>query len=118
MCHQWGEEVVDQGRSLPMYPFYTELGVMSGPGADEGEDSPNSALTSSAARAGHSLNGSRIDTTGLGGSPGKKWPRRALLSSSVIEAPGSSGKRGGARPTANFFAVQTVCSVAEARKED
>ena len=40
------------------------------------------------------------------------------MSSGGDVAPGSSGKRGGGRPTANFFAVQTVCGDAEARKED
>jgi len=91
---------------------------MSGPGADEGEDRANALLISSTARAGQSLNGSRMDATGLRGSPEEKWPRRALLSSRGLEAPGSSGKRGGGPPTANFFAVYTVCGVAEARKEN
>jgi len=59
-----------------------------------------------------------MDTTGYGGSPGKKWLRRALLSCNGVEAPGRSGKPGGGRPPANFFAVHTVCGVAEARKED
>ena len=96
--------------------FHTELGIMSGPGADDGEDWARALPTSSAARAGQSVNGSRMESTGLSGSPGKKWLRRALLSSTGVTAPGSSGKRGGGRPTANFFAVQIVCGVAVARK--
>jgi len=91
---------------------------MSGPGANDGEDRARALPTSSAARAGQSLNGSRMESTGLSGSPGKKWLRRALLSSSGVTARGSSGKRGGGRPSANLFGVQTVCGVAVARKAD
>jgi len=69
---------------------------MSGPGADDGDDRARALLTSSAASAGQSLNGSRMESKGLAGSPGKKWARRALLSSNGVEAPGSSGKGGGA----------------------
>jgi len=91
---------------------------MSGPGADESEDLARALRTSSAASAGQSLNGSRMESKGLAGSRGKKWLSRALLSSIGDVAPGSSGKRGGGQPRANFFAVQTVCGVAVARKAD
>jgi len=70
----------------------TELGVLSGPGADEGEDWARALTTSSAASARQSLNGSRMVWKDLVGSPGKKWHRSALLSSIGVEAPGSSGK--------------------------
>jgi len=53
----------------------------------------------------------------LAGSPGKKWLRRALFSSSRAVAPGGCGNQGRGRPKANLFAVQTVCGVAEARKD-
>ena len=98
--------------------FHTELGVMSGPGADEGEDLARALLISSAASARQSLNGSRMESKGLAGSPGKKWLSRAVLSSIGDVVPGSSGNLGGGRPTANFFAVQTICGVAVARKAD
>ena len=87
--------------------FHTELGVMSGPGADDGDDRARALLISSVSRAWQSTNGRRMVSLGRGGSPGKKWSRSALLSSSGVLVPGSSGKRGGGRPTANLFAVQT-----------
>ena len=91
---------------------------MSGPGAEDGDERARALLISSAASAGQSVNGSRMELGVLTGSPGKKWSRRALLSSGGVVAPGSSGKRGGGRPTANFFAVHTVCGVAVARNAD
>jgi len=91
---------------------------MSGPGADNGDDLARALPTSSTASAGQSLNGSRMESKCLAGSPGKKWLRRALLSSIGVVAPGSSGKPGGGRPKANFFAVHTDCGVAEAKKAD
>jgi len=91
---------------------------MSGPGADDGDDRARALTIASAASAGQSLNGSRMESKGLVGSPGKKRFRRALLSSNGVVAPGSSGKRGGGRPTAHFFAVHIVCGVAVARKAD
>jgi len=45
---------------------------MSGPGADDGDERARALRISSAARAGQSFNGSRMESTGLGGSPGKK----------------------------------------------
>jgi len=54
-------------------------------------------------------------STGL---PGKKWLSRARLSSSGVEAPGSSGKRRGGRQMANVLAAQMVCGVAITRKSD
>ena len=54
----------------------------------------------------------------LAGSARKMWFRRALFSSGRVMAPRSCPKQGGRPPTANFLAVQTVCGVAEARKED
>lgn len=41
-----------------------------------------------------------------------------MFSSGGVQVPGSSGKRGGGRPTANLFALQTLLGVAVARKED
>ena len=97
--------------------FQNELGIASGPGADDGEERARALLISSGASGRHSLNGSRMVSVTPAGSPGKKWSRSALLSSGGVEAPGSSGKRGG-RPTANPLAVHTVWGVAEAKKED
>jgi len=91
---------------------------LSGPGADVGEEVASALPTSSVVRAGQSLNGNRMESTELAGSPGKKWLRRTLFSSSGDVLPGSSGNWGGGRPTANLFAVQTVCGVAEAKKAD
>jgi len=98
--------------------FHTELGIPSGPGADEGEEWARALLTLSGARGRHSLNGSRMVSVDLAGFPGKKWPRSAWLSSGGVEAPGRSGNRGGGRRTANFLAVHTVWGVANANKED
>ena len=75
--------------------FQTELGIVSGPGADDGEERARALLISSGASGRHSLNGSRMVSVNPVGSPGKKWSRRALLSSGGVEAPGRSGKRGG-----------------------
>jgi len=86
------------------------------PGAENGDELARTLHISSAARARQSLNRSRMELTGLGGSPGKKWSRSALLSSNGVEAPESYGKRGDGRPTDNLFTVQTGCGVAEARK--
>ena len=97
--------------------FQTELGVMSGPGAEDGDERARARLISSAANTGQSVNRSRMELGVLTGLPGKKWSSKALLSSGGVVAPGSSGK-GGGRPTANFFTVQTVCGVAVARNVD
>jgi len=40
--------------------FHTEFGVLSGPGADDGEERARALHTSSAIRAGQSLNGNRM----------------------------------------------------------
>jgi len=60
--------------------FHTELGVMSGPGADDGDDRARALLISSASKPWQSANGRRMVSLGPEGSPGKKWSRRALLS--------------------------------------
>ena len=98
--------------------FQTELGVMSGPGADDGEERASALLISSVDSGGQSLNGSKTVSTNRGDSPEKKWLRSARFSSGGVVAPGSSGNRGGGRPTASFLAVHTVWGVAEATKED
>jgi len=67
---------------------------MSGPGADEGEERARSLPTSSAARAGQSLNGSSMVSNDLASSPGKKWSRRALLRSTGVLAPRSDEANG------------------------
>jgi len=87
-------------------------------GADDSEKRATALPTSSAARAVQSLNQNSMVSNDLAGSPGKKWLRRALLRSTGVLVPGSSGKRGRGHPIANLFAVQTVCGVAEAKKED
>jgi len=91
---------------------------MSGPGADDGEERARALPTSSADRGGHSLNARRMVSTKSAGSPGKDWSRRARFSSGEVEVPGSSGKRGGRRPTASFLAVNTDWGVTGAKKED
>jgi len=87
--------------------FHTELGVMSGPGADDGDNRARALLISSASRAWQLAKGRMMVSLVLGGSPGKKWSSSALLRSLGMLAPGSSGKRGGWHPTANFCAAQT-----------
>lgn len=67
---------------------------MSGPGADDGEERARSHWISDATSTGKSLKGSRRVVEVPIGQPGKKCPRRALLGSSGVEAPGSSGKGG------------------------
>jgi len=69
---------------------------MSGPGAEDGDELARALPISSASSAGQSLNGSRTELRDLTGSPGKKWLRRALLSSGGVVAPGSAGKYRGA----------------------
>jgi len=96
----------------------TELGIASGPGADDGEERPSALLISSCASGRHSLNGSRIVLVNPAGSPGKKLSSSALLSSGGFEARGRLGKRGWGRPMANLLAFHTVWGVAEAKKED
>jgi len=49
---------------------------------------------------------------------GKKWPSRASFICCGVSALGWEGKRGGARPEANLFAVHRFWGVAESRKED
>jgi len=78
---------------------------MSGPGAEDGEERARALPISSAASAGQSLNRSRTELKDPTGSPGKKWLRRALLSSGGVVAPGRSGNLGGGHPTENFFTV-------------
>jgi len=68
--------------------FHTEFGVMSGPGADDGDERARALLISSVSRAWQSAKGRRMVSLGPGGSPGKKWSRSALLSSSGVLAPG------------------------------
>jgi len=98
--------------------FNTELGVMSGSGADDRDERARALLISCVSRAWQSAKGRRMVFLGPGRSPGKKWSRSALLSSSGVLAAGTSGKRGGGRPTANLFAVRADLGVAAGRKED
>jgi len=86
-------------------------------GADEGVERARAHSISQDTSSGQSLNGRRMETAGARGASGKKCARRALFSSSGVEAPGSSGKQGGGRPIATFWAVQTDGGVAVARKE-
>jgi len=98
--------------------FQTEFGIASGPVADDWVERARALLTSPGVSGRQSLNGSRIVSESLAGSPRKKWSRSAVLSSGGVEAPGSSGKWGGGRPMANLLAVHTDWGVAEAKKED
>jgi len=95
--------------------FQTELGVLSGPGANEGDEWANALLISAASGSRWSLKGRRIVWGTSTGLHGKKCSSRAVLSSSGAETLGSSGKRGGGRPMPNCFAVQTVWGVAVVR---
>jgi len=75
--------------------FQTELGVLSGPGADKWDERANALLISAASSSRTSLKG-RMMMWGIStGLPGKKSSSRAVLISSGEENPGSSGMRGG-----------------------
>jgi len=91
--------------------------MASGPGADDREKRARALSISEATSSRHSLNERSMEAVGARGASGKKCSRRALFSSSGVEVPGSSGKRGGARLIANFLAVHTPCGVGVARKE-
>jgi len=91
--------------------------MVSGPGANEGEERVKALSISKDTRSWQFLNGRRMEAVGAQGAPGKKCSRSALFSSSGVEAPGSSGKRGGGGPIVNFLAVQSDCEVAVVRKE-
>jgi len=52
--------------------FHTELGVMCGPEADDRAERATALPSPSAARAGQSLNVSRMESMVLAGAPGKK----------------------------------------------
>jgi len=52
--------------------FNTELGGMSGPGADEGDERARGLLISSGSSSWQSAKGRRIVSLDPGGSPGKK----------------------------------------------
>jgi len=76
-----------------------------GPGADEEQNVESAWLIPSLVRRGVEL-----CCLSLGGGAnavleGKKWPIRASYICCGVSAPGSEGKRGGARPEVNLFAV-------------
>ena len=98
--------------------FQVWQGMPSAPGADEEEDLENAWAISSLVRG-----GVEVCCLSLGGGEkaalgGKKWPSRASFICCGVSAPGSEGKRGGARPEANLFAVHRLRGVEESRKED
>ena len=97
--------------------FQIVLGIMSGPGANDGDAHPSALSTSRGVRRAGSFKGRRIVLAAPCGSPGKTWLRRALFSSRGVVAPGNSGKHGGGRPIANLLAVYRDCVVAVARNE-
>ena len=48
----------------------------------------------------------------------KKWPSRASFTCCEVSALGREGKRGGAWPEVNLFAVHRFWGVPESRKEE
>jgi len=68
--------------------------MLSGPGADEGEQLMRDKETSFFVSSGQSPQGRRIEGRGGQGRGGIKWSRRALVISLGDEAPGRLGKWG------------------------
>jgi len=64
--------------------FHPELGVKSGPGADDGEDLARALEISSAVSSGQLPQGRRMVSKTLAGPPAKKSSSRALFSSSGV----------------------------------
>jgi len=90
----------------------SELGVLSGPGAYEGDEQAKAQSICDASSARRLLNVRSMVWASLTALLGQKGSNRAALSSSGVEPRGSSGKWGGGRPMANLFAVQTVWGAA------
>ena len=59
--------------------FQTEYGMVSGPGAEEGEHFDRAAEISSAVSAVQSAKGQRMEGRGRGGCRGKKWLSKASI---------------------------------------
>jgi len=68
---------------------------MSGPGADNGEERASALPTSSVASAGQFLNGRRIVSKDLAGSPAERWlgPERVKQARGRARGAGSKGER-------------------------
>lgn len=88
--------------------FQIELGVLSWPGAEDREDRASAREISASESSRASLKGRRMVSRSEAGWHVKKWLRRARFSSLGVEESMRTGKRGGRRPIANSFAVQTV----------
>jgi len=59
-------------RAAVLIRFHTDLGVTSGPGADEGEERASALTTSSGIDSGLLLKGRSMDDWVMAGPPGKK----------------------------------------------
>jgi len=88
------------------------------PGAAEGEDCDSAEAISSAVRGGAVLCGLSLGRGEKAAVGGTKRPINASFISCGVSAPGRDGKRGGARPEANLFAVRKFWGVADRRKEN
>ena len=97
--------------------FQTEYGMVSGPGAEEGEHFVKGAEISSVVRGVQSAKGQRMEGRGPGGWGGKKWLSRASLIWMRVVASGREGKRGASLPSDSFFTVHMVSRVAEAQRD-
>ena len=82
--------------------------MVSGPGAEEGEDLDRALVISSQVTAGTSAKTGHHVLHGWGASAGKKWRSRASLTSSGVLTPGNDGNLGTWCPAAMRLAFQTV----------
>ena len=90
----------------------------SGLGADEEEDLESAWVISSLVRGGVKLCSLSLGRGEKAAFGGKKWPSRAGFICCRVSAQGREGKREGARPEANLFAIYRFWGVAEGTKED
>jgi len=88
------------------------------PRANEGEDCDSAETISSTVRGGAVLCGLSLGRGEKAAVGGKKRPNNASFISCGVSAPGRDGKRGGARPEANLFAVRKLWGVVDRRKEN
>ena len=96
--------------------FHTEYGIVSGPGAEEGEDLDRTLTTSSGETGGTSAKTGHRVLVGGGAWAGKKCCIRASLTSSGESAPGMEGNLEAWAPVAMRLAFQTVRWSVERRK--
>ena len=91
--------------------------MVSGPGAEEGEQVDRAAANSPEVSEVQSANGRRMKGRDLEGCGGKKWLRSASLICVGVVASGTEGKRGASFPKDNFLTVHMDRGVAEASRD-